>query len=74
MPVQCTKDQQMAESIDDAELGRSKQSTSPREHLRHLLSIGWDPQSPLVQKYVRDHGLRKDLEEFAAGLSGKRHA
>lgn len=64
----------MAESIDDAELGRSKQSTSPRAHLRHLLNIGWDPQSPLIQKYVRDHGLRQDLEGFVAALSGKRHA
>ena len=54
----------MAEAVNDAELGRSKQSATPREHLRHLLNLGWDPASPLIQKYVRDNGLQKDLESW----------
>ena len=54
----------MAEAVNDAELGRSKQSASPADHLQHLLNIGWDPNSPLIQKYVRDNNLFKLLEEF----------
>lgn len=54
----------MAESIDDAELGRSKQSTAPSDHLRHLLNIGWDPGSPLIQKYVREKQLVRELEQL----------
>ncbi len=62
----------MSESIDDAELGRSKQSTSPRDHLRHLLNIGWDAGSPLIQRYVKDHGLRKELEHLVSEPSGSK--
>jgi len=54
----------MSETIDDAELGRSKQSTQPRDHLRHLLNIGWDANSPLIQRYVSNHGLRQELEQL----------
>ena len=58
----------MAESVNDAELGRSKQGTSPREHLMHLINIGWDPESPLIQKYVTQHGLRRDLDDIIKQL------
>ena len=54
----------MADAVNEAELGRSKQGTSPREHLWHLLSIGWNAQSPLIERYVQDNGLRTDLEEW----------
>lgn len=42
----------MADSVNEAELGRSKQSETPREHLLHLLTVGWDPEAPLIKKYV----------------------
>jgi hypothetical protein len=54
----------MAEPTQDSELGRSKQSTSPRDHLRHLLTIGWKPTAPLIEKYVKEHGLYAVVEEF----------
>lgn len=54
----------MAEATQDSELGRSKQSTSPRDHLRHLLTIGWKPTAPLIEKYVKEHGLHMEIEEF----------
>ena len=54
----------MADAVNDAELGRSKQSASPAEHLQHLLNVGWDPSSPLIRKYVLEHNLQKILEEY----------
>ena len=54
----------MSDAVNDAELGRSKQSTSPHDHLQHLLNIGWSPSSPLIQKYVKDNGLKKELEQL----------
>ena len=54
----------MAENaVNEAELGRSKQSATPKEHLMHLLNIGWAPRSPLIVKYAAEHGLMRDLEE-----------
>lgn len=53
-----------AEAVNDAELGRSKQSSSPRDHLQHLLNLGWDTSSPLIQKYVKDHGLERELQDW----------
>jgi len=56
----------MAEKdVNEAELGRSKQSITPREHLQHLLNIGWQPRSPLIVKYATEHGLTRDLELLA---------
>lgn len=54
----------MAEAVNEAELGRSKQSATPREHLQHLLNLGWEPSSPLIQKYVRDKQLGAELEQW----------
>ena len=48
----------------DSELGRSKQSTSPADHLRHLLTLGWAPTSPLIVKYVQEHHLTRELNEW----------
>ena len=54
----------MAEnSVNEAELGRSKNSATPKEHLVHLLNIGWHPRSPLIVKYASENGLMRDLEE-----------
>jgi hypothetical protein len=60
----------MAE-VQDSELGRSKQSVSPREHLKHLLKIGWEPQAPLIQKYIRENGLERVLDEVLKELQGQ---
>lgn len=54
----------MADSVNEAELGRSKQSETPREHLTHLLTVGWDPDSPLIKNYVAENGLHTVLREW----------
>jgi hypothetical protein len=54
----------MADHINEAELGRSKKSASPYEHMVHLLKLGWNPSSPLIKKYVREHGLEKRLNDY----------
>lgn len=59
----------MAESVNESELGRTKQSTSPRDHLEHLINLGWSPDSPLIEKYVITNGLRADLEKILAERS-----
>jgi hypothetical protein len=56
----------MSEAANDSELGRSKKSSSPTDHLQHLLNIGWSPNAPLVQKYVAKYGLRAQLAEWEA--------
>lgn len=56
----------MADAINDAELGRSKKSASPADHLAHLLGLGWDPQSPLIQKYVLKNRLQAQLDTWEA--------
>lgn len=50
------------EGVAESELGRSKHSSTPPDHLRHLLNIGWKPDSPLVQKFVTEHNLQRELE------------
>lgn len=54
----------MSDTNNDAELGRSKKSASPAEHLAHLLSLGWSGDKPLIQKYVREHHLQKELNDW----------
>jgi len=56
----------MAEATNDAELGRSKNSVSPADHLLHLLTIGWSPSSPLIQRYVAEHSLQRELTQWQA--------
>ena len=56
----------MSEAVQDSELGRSKQSVSPSDHLLHLLTIGWSPSSPLIMKYVAEHSLQRDLSQWQA--------
>jgi hypothetical protein len=50
-------------NVQEAELGRNKNSSTPKEHLLHLLNIGWHPRSPLIMKYAVENGLTRDLEE-----------
>lgn len=54
----------MAETTNEGELGRSKNSASPKDHLYHLLNIGWKSNSPLIQKFVFDNNLQRDLEAW----------
>jgi hypothetical protein len=54
----------MSESINEAELGRSKKNATPSEHLEHLLNIGWAPSSLLVRKYIAKYGLQDELTQW----------
>ncbi|MBX9687560.1 MAG: hypothetical protein K2X27_12710 [Candidatus Obscuribacterales bacterium] len=54
----------MAETTNEAELGRGKHAATPKEHLYHLLNIGWKPNSPLIQKFVIENGLQRDLDAW----------
>lgn len=54
----------MADSVNESELGRSKQSETPSEHLLHLLTVGWDAESPLIKKYVAENGLYSVVKEW----------
>ena len=59
----------MAEAINEAELGRNKKGSSPAEHLQHLLGLGWDCQSPLIQKYVLKNRLQAELSRWEASMA-----
>ena len=50
-----------SEAASESELGRSKKSSTPSEHLGHLLNIGWASSSLLVQKYVAKYSLHNEL-------------
>jgi hypothetical protein len=54
----------MADAANEAELGRSKHSSSPAEHLLHLLNLGWDPGSPLIQRFVANNLLQRELSHW----------
>ena len=54
----------MSDAVNEAELGRGKNSVSPREHLMHLLTIGWEPNSPLIRKYVTENQLDGALKDW----------
>ncbi len=56
----------MADAANEAELGRSKYANTPKEHLYHLLTIGWESNSPLIIKFVNENGLQKDLNDWLA--------
>lgn len=56
----------MSDAVNEAELGRSKYSNTPKEHLYHLLTIGWEVNSPLIIKYVAENALQKDLNDWLA--------
>ena len=54
----------MSESVNEAELGRSKKTATPAEHLEHLLNIGWAPTSLLIRKYITQYGLQNELSQW----------
>lgn len=49
---------------EETELGRSKEPVTPAQHLLHLLTIGWSPTAPLIQRYVAENGLSRDLAQW----------
>jgi hypothetical protein len=54
----------MAGDKEDSELGRSKNASTPADHLLHLLNLGWSPTSPLIVKFVSENHLTKELNEW----------
>jgi len=54
----------MSDQGSDSELGRSKKSSTPTEHLQHLLNLGWSTKSPLIQKYALKYRLESKLAEW----------
>jgi hypothetical protein len=52
------------EEIVDAESSTLNKQIGPLDHLRHLLNIGWSPDTPLIQNFVVKHGLQGDLNEL----------
>lgn len=61
----------MTETVNEAELGRSKKSDSPGDHLQHLLGLGWSREAPLIRKYVLKYRLQADLAEWERLQAGK---
>jgi hypothetical protein len=61
----------MSDSSNIAELGRSKHSSTPSEHLEHLLNLGWNANSPLIKKYVQNNGLKRQLDELKQKLKDR---
>ena len=55
---------EMSLDNNDSELGRNKNSATPAEHLLHLLGLGWEPNSPLIQKYVLENHLQRELTDW----------
>jgi hypothetical protein len=56
-----------SDTVEDSEPGRKYQYT-PEEHLRHLLNIGYLPDSPLIKKYLIKRNLTLP-HEYAKKLS-----
>ena len=47
----------MSDEILDAESSTLNKNLGPIDHLRHLLKIGWEPKSPLIQSFIIKYGL-----------------
>jgi hypothetical protein len=43
---------------------QNKYAATPAEHLKHLLNIGWEPNTILIRKYVAKNGLQKELQAW----------
>jgi len=54
------------EEIIDAEAGTLNKQTTPAEHLRHLLKIGWEPERPLIRNFVEKYGLEDEIAAWRA--------
>jgi hypothetical protein len=54
------------DEVVDAEAGTLNKQVSPLEHLRHLINIGWEDRSPLIQNFVSKHALEDELDQLIA--------
>lgn len=52
------------EEVVDAESGTLNKNSNPVDHLKHLLSLGWDKTTPLIQKFVEKYSLDAELKEI----------
>ena len=55
---------QKAETAAESEPGRDKNKSTPAEHLKHLLNIGWLPGSAFIRRYVARNGLQEELRRL----------
>lgn len=55
------------EEVVDAESSTLNKQTSPMDHLRHLLKVGWEPDSPLIKSYTEKHHLQDELTQILNG-------
>lgn len=54
----------------DAESVARNKSAGPLEHLEHLLKIGWDPNSPLIKRFLKDNYLSEsDVEKILSEIN-----
>ncbi len=60
------------EEIIDAESGTLNKQTSPLDHLKHLLKVGWEADRPLIRNFVAKYGLEEELAQLVKDL--KRNA
>jgi hypothetical protein len=52
------------EEVVDAESSTLSKNVSPLDHLKHLLNIGWRPDTPLILKFVDKYNLELELDEL----------
>ncbi len=57
------------EEIIDAESGTLNKQTTPIDHLKHLIKIGWEPERPLIRNFVEKYGLQDELKEILRGIT-----
>ena len=44
----------------DAESVTRNKSYGPKEHLHHLIKIGWSSNSPLIKNFLKENNLTED--------------
>lgn len=59
------------EEVVDAESSTLSKNSSPLDHLKHLMNIGWDPKTPLIVKFVEKYNLEDELQEIIRANANK---